>query len=204
LEAYSPHTGEPSGQCLKKTGEKFMSPKLAKGVWAVAVLALSGTLILGSGQRVSARPAPPQPESSHGKELQGTWRVQVQQYNCQTNAPIGKPFASLLAFADGGTLTGTTSNPGFAPGQRTTDFGVWSHEARHTYSAKSVAFLVFTTAPNPPMSPGFLAGTQTIAQTIEFKDGQDQFSSEATVEFADATGTVYRSGCASATAQRLE
>jgi hypothetical protein len=203
LEAYSPHTGEPSGQCLKKTGED-MSSKLSKGVWAVGALVMSGTLILGSGRRISARPASPEHESSHGKELQGTWRVQVQSYNCQTNAPIGKPFASLLAFADGGTMSETTMNPAFAPGQRTSGFGVWSHEGRHIYSAKSVAFLLFTTPPNPPMSPGFTAGTQTITQNIEFKDGPDQFASEARVEFADTTGTVYRSGCATATTQRLE
>jgi len=181
-----------------------MSPKLLKGVWAVAALALSGTLVLGSARRMSAQPALPERESLHGRELQGTWRVQVQQYNCQTNAPIGKPFASLLAFADGGTLTETTGNPGFAPGQRTTGFGIWSHEAQHTYSAKSVAFLVYTTPPNPPMPPGFTAGTQTITQNIEFKDGPDQFTSDATVQFADTTGTVYRSGCAAATAQRME
>ena len=181
-----------------------MSPKLLKGVWAVAALALSGTLILGSGRRISARPAPPEHESSHGRDLQGTWRVQVETRNCQTNAPLGKPFASLLSFADGGTMSETTSSPAFAPGQRTSGFGVWSHVERHTYSAKSVAFLIFTTPPNPPMSPGFTAGTQTITQNIEFKDGPDQFTSEATVEFADTAGTVYRSGCATATAQRLE
>jgi hypothetical protein len=180
-----------------------MSHKLSKATWAVAALALSGALMLGAGRHASAGPALPEQES-HGRELQGTWRVQVQQYNCQTNAPIGKLFSSLLAFSDGGTVTGTTSNPGFAPGQRTSDFGVWSHEARHTYNAKSVAFLLFTTSPNPPGSPGFLAGAQIITQTIEFKDGPDQFASEATVEFADASGTVYRSGCATATAQRLE
>src|SRR5260370_37834237 len=136
--------------------------------------------------------------------LQGTWRVQVQPYDCQTNAPLGKPFASLLSFADGGTMSETTSSPAFAPGQRTSGFGVWSHEGRHAYSAKSVAFLLFTTPPNPPVSPGFIAGTQTISQNIEFKDGPDQFTSEAAVESADATRTVYRAGCATATAQRLE
>jgi len=181
-----------------------MSPKLSKGVWAVAALALFGTLILGSGGRINARPTPPEHESSHGRELQGTWRVQVQQHNCQTTAPIGKPFASLLAFADGGTMSETTISPAFAPGQRTSGFGVWSHEGRHIYSAKSVAFLLFTTPPNPPMSPGFTACTQTITQNIQFKDGSDQFTSQATVEFADTTGKVYRSGCATATAQRLE
>ena len=181
-----------------------MSPRLLKGVGAVVAGALSGMLILGSGWRISARPVPPEHEFSHGRELHGTWHVQVQLYNCQTNAPVGKPFASLLAFADGGTMSETTISPAFAPGQRTSGFGVWSHEGRHIYSAKSVAFLLFTTPPNPPMSPGFMAGTQTITQNIEFKDGPDQFTSEAKVEFADTTAKVYRSGCATATAQRLE
>jgi hypothetical protein len=181
-----------------------MSLKPSKAIWAVAVLALAGTLILGSGQRSSARPALPAPESSHGKELQGTWLVQVQQYNCATQAPIGKPFDSLLVFTEGGTLAETTGNPGFAPGQRTSGFGNWSHEGRHTFSAKSTAFIVYTTAPSLPLSPGFTAGTQTISQAIEFKNGPDQFTSDAIIQFADTTGTVYRSGCATATAQRYE
>ena len=101
-------------------------------------------------------------------------------------------------------MTESTTNPAFAIGQRGPGHGIWSNEGRNTYSSKDVAFLFFTTPPAPPVNPGFQAGTQTLTQTIEFKNGPDEFTSDATTVFADAAGTIYRSGCASAVAQRLE
>ena len=37
------------------------------------------------------------------------------QINCQTHAPLGPPFLSLLTFNSEGTMTETTSNPHFYP-----------------------------------------------------------------------------------------
>ena len=143
-----------------------MKSKLWKRIYAVtavAAMALTGTLVLGSGRNASARlSATPSGEDESfrtGRVLAGTWRVKVQSHNCQTYAPIGNPFASLLTFNEGGTLTGSTTNPGFAVGQRGPDAGVWEWDGRHTYTAKSAAFLNFTTLPNPPFNPGFQAGT---------------------------------------------
>ena len=174
---------------------------------AVAAMALTGTLVLGSGKIANARPglsASREDESFRGRVLVGTWRVKVQLYNCQTNAPIGKQFASLLTFNDGGTLFGSTTNPVFAVGQRDNDQGVWEHDGHRTFEAKSAAFLNFTTPPSPPFNPGFQAGTQVLTQKIEFGSNPDEFTSEATVEFFDVDGTSYRKGCASATALRFE
>jgi hypothetical protein len=137
-----------------------MKSKLWKRISAVsaaAVLGLTGTLVLTSGRIANAQPGPfpsEEKESSLGRVLVGTWSVKVQAYNCQTKTPLGNPFASLLTINEGGTLTGSTMNPAFAVGQRGPDQGVWSHEGRHTYSAKSAAFLHFTTPPNPqPVKP---------------------------------------------------
>lgn len=177
-------------------------------VAAVAAMALTGTLVLGSGRTAGARssvsPSGDDESFRGGRVLVGTWRVKVQTYNCDTNAHIGNPFASLLTFNEGGTLTGSTTNPGFAVGQRGPDAGVWEREGRHTYAAKTAAFLNFTTPPNPPFNPGFQAGTQTITQKIEFDSNPDEFKSDATTEFFDLNGNSYRKGCASAVGERFE
>ncbi len=116
-----------------------------------------------------------------------------------TGAPLAS-FKSLLSFARGGTLTGTTANPTFLPGQRTPDHGIWSREDGHTYRAVSEAFILFNSTPNPPI-PGFQRGVQRITQAIDVKD--DQFTSAATVQFFDVAGNLLVTGCANAVAQRF-
>jgi hypothetical protein len=180
-----------------------MKSRLRNSLYLLSGLALTASLVLlpaqlkASGFDRHEKPFLP-------GTIVGTWAVQVQQYNCATEEPLGKPFQALLTFAEGGTMTGSTTNPGFAVGQRGTDQGIWSYEGHRNYKAKDISFLFYTTPAAPPASPGFLAGTQTLAQEIEFKGGHDEFSSDAKVEFADTTGAVYRQGCAWATAQRIK
>jgi hypothetical protein len=113
-------------------------------------------------------------------------------------------FSALLTFAEGGTMTGTTTNPGFAIGQRSPDHGVWARKhAPRTFRASSVALVLFTTAPNFPVTPGFQAGSQRLDQTIALTD-PDHFTSEAVTTFFDATGQQYRRGCATANGERFE
>jgi hypothetical protein len=163
-----------------------------KVIFSIIVVA---TLVLSIGWRAAAW-------SRHSEhELVGTWLVTVQLNNC-SGTTLGAPFPSLLTFAEGETMIEDTTNPSFAVGQRGTGHGVWEFQGHHTYAAKSVAFINFTTTPPPP--PGFTAGTQTIAQTIEFNNGPDQWTANAQVEFADSTGAVYRQACAAATAKRFE
>ncbi len=163
----------------------------------LALALISGGMMVPA--KASAAPALQSEQSPLG--LEGTWRVQVTTYNCSTGVPAGPAFKSLLAFHRGGTLTGTTTNPAFQPGQRTSDFGVWSSNGGHTYTAASEAYILFTSAPNPPV-PGFQKGTQRINQAISV-DG-DQFTSVATVQFSDVNGNTLFSGCASAVGQRFQ
>jgi hypothetical protein len=184
---------------------KSQTLKAIRAGRALAALALAGVLAF-TGQIASAQAAPnsAKKQSVSGKRLVGTWRVTVQLYDCATEDPIGPTFASLLTFNEGGTMAGSTTNPGFAIAQRGPDQGTWSRTARGTFSAKSAAFLYFTTPPNPPFNPGFQAGTQELTQTIEFDQTSNEFKSDATTEFFDVSGVSYRKGCASAAAQRLE
>jgi hypothetical protein len=135
-------------------------------------------------------------QSTNG--LGGTWRVSVQQQNCATGQPLGPSFQSLLSFHDGGTMSGTTSNPSFAPGQRTSDYGVWSFQGNQTYSAASEALILFNSAPPAP----FLRGSQRIVQQISVYG--DTFTSVATVQFFDSSHNLYIAGCAVATGTRFE
>lgn len=161
----------------------------------IFLIAMAATLVLSLGWRTTAW-------TQHNEhELVGTWLVTVQLNNC-SGAPVGAPFPSLLTFAKGETMIEDTTNPSFAIGQRGTGHGVWEFQGHHSYLAKSVAFINFTTTPPPP--PGFTVGTQTITQTIDFNNGPDQWTANAQVAFADSTGTVYRQACAVATAKRFE
>jgi hypothetical protein len=160
-----------------------------------AVLLLAGIGILGTGLIARTQSS----QSGSEKGLEGTWRVQVSTTDCATGLQ-GASFAALLSFAQGGTLTGTTTSPVFQPGQRTSDYGTWGRGDAHTYKAVSDAFILFNSAPNPPV-PGFQRGTQRIMQSIQVND--NQLTSVASTQFFDLTGNLLMTGCATATGQRF-
>lgn len=174
---------------------------------ALAALALAAAAaMIGARPAAAARPHPGHAgeEQAAGRGIVGVWRVSVQSVDCGSNTPLGAPFFSVLTFNEGGTMSGSTTNPAFATGQRGIDQGVWSREGEKTYRAKDVTFLFFTSAPNPPSSPGFQAGSQILTQAITLDEKADQFSSKATTEFFDVDGNSYRQACATAVAHRFE
>jgi hypothetical protein len=144
---------------------------------------------------ISAIPAAAQSEAA-ATGLQGTWHVTVSLVNCSTGQNLGPSFSSLLLFARGGTLTGTTRNPFFQPGQRSDDFGIWWQTGTNAYSADSEAFILFTNS-TPPI---FQSGTQRITQAITVNG--DTFESVAITRFYDTNGSLLSTGCAHATATR--
>ena len=159
------------------------------GVGAAAVLALAQS-------RQEATPGDPL-----AAKLEGTWRVSVALRTCDSNTAL-PPFQSLLTFARGGTLTGTTSSPNFLPGQRSSDHGIWSSAGGHAFRAVEEAFILFD-SPSRPNRPAFRTGTQHISQTIELKN-DDEFTSTASTVYFDARGTMLSTGCASAVGRRLK
>ena len=173
------------------------------GNWKIILgFALAAVLALSIGWNATAWSRP------GDYELIGTWRVTVTQANCSTGATLGQ-FQSILTFNDGGTMAEDTTNPAFGPGQRGAGQGTWKYAGHESYTAKSIAFINYSTAnPNPPAAPPFKAGTQTIAQPIQFKDNPDAWTSTATVQFANSTGAPYSPSpvppCVTASAQRFE
>jgi hypothetical protein len=127
--------------------------------------------------------------------LLGTWQVQITLLNCVTQVPLAPPFASMLAFEGAGTLTGTTANPAFAPGQRSSDYGTWNYKGHGTYVAASDAYILFPAGP-------FVRGTQRIVQAISVSG--DTFTSAATVTFYDVNGNNVLGACAVAQAHRFQ
>jgi hypothetical protein len=125
--------------------------------------------------------------------------VTVTQRVCATGVPIGLPFRSLLTFAHGGTMTGTTANSTFLPGQRSGDYGVWSPATGHSYSATEEAFVIFS-------GGSFTQGWQTISHSISPTNGGNGFDDVASIQFYDVNGNplLPAPGCATAVGQRLQ
>jgi hypothetical protein len=172
--------------------EARMQSTIGKAFWALSMVVMLSVF----GQSAIA-----QNPNSAASPLIGTWQVTVTLLNCQTLLPLplpaGKPFSSVLTFARGGTLAEDTTNPSFQPGQRSPGQGVWETTSTNVSYARSVAFINFATP------PAFQAGQQIIDQTITYDSTSDQWSAVAAISFIDTNHTVYRQGCATATATRF-
>ena len=150
----------------------------------------------------------------HGSHaLVGTWAVEVTLRDCATNAALGAPFRSLGTYHEGGTLTDDTASLGFAIGQRSAGQGTWTYEGGRRYAQVITALLRFDNPanlpgtpgfdPTKPVTPGFLAGWQIVRHDIELVD-RDHWQSQGTNAFYNTAGAVYRTGCSTATAMRVQ
>ena len=181
------------------------SKALASGR-AAAVVTLTGVLLATAGGRTGVA-------SGSREGLEGAWTVEVTPRDCVTNVAAGAPFNSLVSFHDGGTLSESAGGRAFAPGQRSPGHGTWTREGRRTFLQRMIALVVFDTPanlpgtpgfnPNLPVTPGFLAGWQTVTHTVTLSDA-DHLTSSGTTEFYKSDGTLYRTGCSTAIAQRFE
>jgi hypothetical protein len=170
--------------------------------FAVAAVILASAPAFAQSQSVSSNP------------LVGLWVVEVTLTDCATGNPLpGAPFTSLVTFNHAGTVTESTGGSGFAPGQRSTGHGTWTHIGGRTYLQKMMVLINFTTPPNLPgttgfnpalpITPGFFAGSQIITHKFTPADA-DHASSYGTNEFFKANGESYRSGCSTAVAVRFK
>jgi hypothetical protein len=129
---------------------------------------------------------------SQARRLEGTWRMQVTIRNCQTGDPL-RDFPAYLSFAQGGTLTETTT--GFSPSLRSPGHGIWQRSGGHNYSAVTEAFLF-----NPA---GEWVGGQKLTMAITVV-AADQINVTATNQLFDTEGNLTLSGCATAVGQRMK
>lgn len=152
---------------------------------------LVAAIALCFGLAVSSLRAQDAGSASHGGQIEGTWRVQVTLRNCQTGAEI-RTFPAMLTFAQGGTLTGTSTV--LPPSLRGGDFGIWQFDGHGGYSAVSEAFI---------FNGGAWSQTQRISQAITLSQDANTLWSNAHTEFFDTAGNVVASGCATAVATRM-
>lgn len=166
----------------------------------VAGLVLMGTLVLTATSfwtpvlgATAAQAQSIEESESHGGKLEGTWRIQVTIRDCGSGAAL-RTFPAFLTFAQGGTLTETTT--GFPPALRTPGHGLWEHLGGQTYRAVSEAFLF-----NPA---GAWTGRQRLTQIIEISKDGEEMNSNATNEIFDTNGNLIVNGCATAVGTYFE
>lgn len=184
----------------------WITSKVLAAARVAGVVTLTGLLATAAGGATAAA-------SGSASGLEGAWAVQVTLRDCATNAPLGAPFNSLVSFHDGGTLSESAGNLGFAPGQRSAGHGTWTRDGGHTYQQRMISLIAFDTPanlpgtpgfnPGAPVSPGFFAGWVTVTHTINLTD-DNHGTSAGTNEFIKSDGTVYRRGCSTAIMQRFE
>jgi len=173
-------------------------------------LIVAGAFVIAEGLLGLAAVLPAKANTGQDKsenKLVGTWQVQVTPVNSVSGVKL-PTFQSLLSFSASGTLTETTSNPMFQPGQRSIGLGTWSDSGSKTYQSVSEAYIQFSTpkllgaSPSNPPAPMFLRGTQRITQTIQVNG--DQFSADAVVQFFDEAGNEVTKICHTATGERMK
>ena len=179
------------------------------GRCAAVMLSLSALFLGGLTTTVSAQSS----QSASADTPVGPWAVQVTLRDCTTGVALGPSFNSLVTFHRGGTLSESAGGVAFAPGQRSAGHGSWTAAGPRSYQQKFVAMLLFPTAPNLPglpgfnpalpISPGFLAGSAVVTQTFVLTDATHG-TSAGTNDFYTSDGTLYRSGCSTAVAQRFQ
>ena len=128
--------------------------------------------------------------------IEGTWLVATSPYDCSTGIefPV-PPIGAYLTFGAGGTLLEANANPNFDAGQRSPGHGYWERTGRRYYRAIVQAFILFDNA-------GYTRGHQRFDHGIELQD-LEHWTSDATVSFFDVAGNNLGSGCARASAERM-
>jgi hypothetical protein len=171
----------------------------SKAAMVVAGMATAAVMAVTAPHEVRAQGSQAEGQAM---SIEGTWLVQVQLRVCQTQAPLGAPFSSLVTFLSDGRVIESTEAPAFAAGQRPPAHGRWTRRGASRYSQRMLALIAFDTPPNPPASPGFQRGGTVFSQTVELVD-PDTMTSSGINEFYTAAGVLYRSGCATATGRRF-
>jgi hypothetical protein len=171
----------------------------------LAMFGLTGLVLASYGTQMAA-------SDESDNALIGAWSIQVTPRDCATDAPLGPASNALVTFHQGGTLSESAGGLAFAAGQRSAGHGIWTQKGRHTYRQKFIALLLFDTRANlpgtpgfdplKPITPGFLAGWQTVTHTLELVDA-NHGRSEGTTTFYKTDGTAYRTGCSSAVTERF-
>ena len=128
--------------------------------------------------------------------LEGTWQVRITPRDCSTGEQFPQvAFDSLFTFAAGGTMTGTTANPSFQPGQRSPGHGYWERSGHSSYEAVFQAFVQFT-------GGNYTRGNQRVELNLDLLNA-DHWKADLLVAFTDPAGVPISNGCAAVVGARL-
>ncbi len=172
-----------------------MNSRLWKRIPILAVALGSGLILAEARGGVAQR----QEQAAEARLLEGTWRVRITVFDCQTGELISA-FRALETFALGGTMT-ETSGAILFPNVRSPGHGVWSADPKRdgrerSYRAASTAFIT---------RDGVLVLTQTITQNIQIGNNPDEFVSNVSAEFFDPDGELVSApGCGTAAGERMQ
>jgi hypothetical protein len=125
--------------------------------------------------------------------LEGVWKTKVTIVQCQTRATLAGPFAGLITFAAGGTVTESgPATPGIVRGPA---HGAWSRTGRNTFAET----LIFQRA----NTTGDYLGTQEIQATVTVADDSRSYQAEGNFYSKDPAGSTAAVGCSTITATRF-
>jgi len=163
--------------------------KAISGVALVIMLVLGSAQFLAFGQNSEG---PASGQNAQGRRIEGTWRLEVTNRNCQTGAAIGT-IPALHTFLAGGSMLSDTA---VSPAVLRTGHGVWEHAGAQSFTNTIVLFRF-----NPD---GTYAGTTTVTRKIELGENSDELTSTDTAVGTDANGNVIGTRCATVVGRRLE
>jgi hypothetical protein len=154
---------------------------------ATSSLALAAMLVLAAAH------VPASGQNANGRRIEGTWRVEVTDRDCQTGAPTGT-IPALHTYLIGGSML---SDPAVPPAILRTGHGVWEHAGGLSFTNTIVLFRF------SPMN-GAYVGTVTIRRNIELGEKSDELTSTDIAEAANPNGDVIETRCATTVGRRIE
>ncbi len=168
---------------------KLVKRIMASLLFACALVSLVTAMALGTSSTASA--------NGHQRTIQGVWRATVTPVNCQTGVPLAPPFASLLTFNDGGTMSEYGIPTGSSPALRSPSHGVW--ERTHGWEDYSYTFTFYRYD-----ASGAFIGSQKVTSALELGESGDEYTVHATVSILAANDSVIAAFCANAAGTRFE
>ena len=156
-----------------------MKAWLWKGMLAAAIIV---PLVGGAMGQVATAKDPGQ--ERHG--IEGVWDV----ISCTTEQALFSGRGVVL-YGEGGSVTGIKDNF-----MHSSQLGTWRHVRGQSYTSVG-RFFIFN-------ADGSFAGSEEITADIELSTNANEYTDTATTQVFNASDQVISTGCATATATRLE